>query len=577
MTPSRLFTSVMILTMVGILQLPGVFAQDSALVIRDITLVNPGEKPAGNQTIVIQGDKIRDVGLSGEIAIPDAAHIIEGKGKYAIPGLIDTHVHFFQSGGLYTRPDIIDLRSRVPYQQELQRIRNELPETFRRYLRSGVTAVADVGGPMWNFEVRRRARQSSRAPLVTVAGPLISTYQPQALTTGDPPIIKPPSIDSARSLVRAQVQQGADYIKIWYIVRSGDPSKHLELVSAAIDEAHRHNKPVLVHATELTTARAAVEAGADALVHSVTDTVVTDSFAQLLKKNDVIYTPTLTVFESYPEVFSQQIDLTLEEHRWSDPEVISSLFDLSKMPADSLPRFIQNAMKQKDKVTTDQEALKNLKLLYNAGVTIAAGTDAGNIGTPHGPAIYREFELMRQAGLSPSEILETATINGARFMGKEKDLGSIREGKLADLLVLEKNPLEDIKNTGSIYRVIKNGESHNPEQLLESSPAKVVQRQVNAYNARDIEGFASFYSEDIRIYAHPKQLRFSGRDTLYARYKTQFESNPKQHAAIQKRIVLGNHVFDRERVTGLSRNGPIQAVAHYVIENGKIQEVYFTH
>ncbi len=579
-TMNRLRTALPILiTIIALLLSPDLLpAQDGTLAIRNVTLINPGEEPVPRQNILIRDGKISSVGHLGNTAIPEDTRVIDGSDKFLIPGLTDTHVHFFQSGGLYTRPDIIDLRNKVPYAKELRRIRKKLPETFRRYLRSGVTAVADVGGPMWNFEVRRQARNNPKAPEVTVAGPLISTYQPEPLTTDDPPIINPQTPDSARSLVRAQVDRGTDFIKIWFIVRSGqDPARHLDLVSAAIDEAHQHGKPALVHATELATAREAVQAGADILVHSITDTLVTDSFVDLLKKENVIYTPTLTVFESYPEVFSQQIDLTLEEHRWADTEVISSLFDLSEMLGDSLPSFVQNAMDRKDSVTTDPDALENLKRLHEAGVTIAAGTDAGNIGTPHGPAIYREFELMREAGLSPADILKTATINGARFMGQQDRSGSIEAGKRADLLLLNSNPLNDIKNTSDHYRIIKSGHAYKPDQLQEIGPEEIVQKQVNAYNARNIEAFAQFFSEDVRIYNHPEKLRFQGRDTLRVRYNQQFTNEPDRHAEIINRIVMGNHILDHEYVTGLPDENSVRAIAHYVVEDGKIQKVYFIY
>ena len=101
-----------------------------------------------------------------------------------MPGYIDAHVHFFQSGGLYTRPDAFDLREVVPYEQEIANLQANLDDTFRRTLRSGITSVVDVGGPMANFEVRERAAKTKLAPRVFVAGPLVSTAanpQPTAI------------------------------------------------------------------------------------------------------------------------------------------------------------------------------------------------------------------------------------------------------------------------------------------------------------------------------------------------------------------------------------------------------------
>ncbi|UCH11665.1 MAG: amidohydrolase family protein, partial [Fidelibacterota bacterium] len=120
----------------------------------------------------MSGNRITQVGPDTEVEIPPEVEVISAKDKWIIPGLIDAHIHFFQSGGLYTRPDAIDLRKHVPYaDEELRLIRERLADTFARYLRCGITSVVDVGGPYWNFEVRELARQSDMAPTVAVAGP----------------------------------------------------------------------------------------------------------------------------------------------------------------------------------------------------------------------------------------------------------------------------------------------------------------------------------------------------------------------------------------------------------------------
>ena len=139
---------------------------------------------------MIDGDSIWTVGPSSEVGVPEGATVHRMPGKFVMPGLVDGHVHFFQSGGLYTRPDALDLRAVQPYKEELRRIKERLPDTFRRYLRSGVTSVVDVGGPMWNLDVRARADTAAMAPTVKVAGPLISSVSRPSLDRGDPPILK---------------------------------------------------------------------------------------------------------------------------------------------------------------------------------------------------------------------------------------------------------------------------------------------------------------------------------------------------------------------------------------------------
>src|ERR1700730_6107414 len=139
------------------------------------TVINPADgKVMPNATVVINGDKIERVTMGKQ----DAATLgkqIACVGKFILPGYIDTHIHFFQSADLFTRPDGADFNSVRPYKDEVAWIKSHLDDVFARYIRCGITSVVDVGGPMWNFEVRQKANATARAPRVAVAGPLISS------------------------------------------------------------------------------------------------------------------------------------------------------------------------------------------------------------------------------------------------------------------------------------------------------------------------------------------------------------------------------------------------------------------
>jgi imidazolonepropionase-like amidohydrolase len=256
--------------------------------------------------------------------------------------------------------------------------------------------------------------------------------------------------------------------------------KFRPIVHAVVDESHGRKLRVAVHATELEAARTSVEEGADLLVHSVTDKPVDEAFVRLLKEKGTILCPTLVVFERYGRTFANKLNLTPEEKAWGNPEVIASL-DVTKIPPDQLPDRVKKALENPDATLdrikhTYDVALKNLKTLEDAGIPIAAGTDAGNIGTIHGPALFREFQLMREAGLTPMQILQCATANAARVFATPRSgvldengtpqIGSIIAGNFADLVILNSNPAADIGHASDIDRVIKNGTVYDAASLL---------------------------------------------------------------------------------------------------------------
>src|ERR1700751_5512562 len=437
------------------------------------TMINPADgKVLPNAAVVINGDKIQRVAMGKQ----DAATLgrqVSCVGKFILPGYIDTHVHFFQSADLFTRPDGADFNSIRPYKDEVAWIKSHLEDTFARYIRCGITSVVDVGGPMWNFEVRKKANATQKAPRVAVAGPLISSVSREKLDLGDPPIVEIDGPEQAREFVRKLAEQKPDLVKIWYIVDKDHPVDAFRpTVRATVEQSHAHKIRVAVHATELETVRAAIEEGADILVHSVVDKPVDEAFVKLLKDRHIILCPTLVVFERYGRTFSHQLNLTSEEQKWGNPEVVASL-DVTKIPQDKLPQRIKDALADPKAVLdrinkTYEVALPNLKKLEDAGVTIAAGTDAGNIGTIHGPALFREFQLMKQAGLTPMQILQCATANAAKLFGGDTGahIGKVENGNFADLAILNSNPLDDIVHASDIHTVIKNGVVYPADSIL---------------------------------------------------------------------------------------------------------------
>lgn len=585
--------------MLAMLVAGGLQAREPIRALIGATLVNPADAPVADAVVLVRDGRVIAAGPRAEVAIPAGSERVDMTGKWLVPGYIDAHVHFFQSGGLYTRPDGLDLREVVPYEQEIANLRANLDDTFRRTLRSGITTVVDFGGPMWNFDVRRQAQASALAPRVFVAGPLVSTQADPPLSDGpDPPIVLAATPEQARELVRRQAAEAPDFIKVWFLVAPGEAAlRHLPVVRAAIDEAHARGLRVAVHATELETARAAVDAGADVLVHGVDDAPLDADLLGKLKARNIPYVPTLTVDQGFRRIGLRQPDLTAEERAWGNPDTLSTFEDLSRIAPDLLPAFLTRAWASgRQTPPVSDTARRNLKAATDAGVLVATGTDAGNVGILHGASYFRELRAMVDAGLTPAQVLESSTLGGARLLGREAELGTIAPGKLADLVVLNADPLVDIENFSRIRAVMKGGELHPADRIIAAGPAAttqrdssafhapgpedrpeaVVQRQLEAYNAGDIEAFLATYADDVELRTLGRDADTRGLDALRATYAALFAGNPELHCEVVRRIVQGNHVIDHERVTGLAgTTAVLDAVAIYEVHRGKIRRVWF--
>jgi imidazolonepropionase-like amidohydrolase len=563
--------------LVLVVQLAHAAPDRPALAIVGPTVVDPGGATTPDATVLVVGNRIEAVGPSSRVKVPAGATRLDGKGTFVVPGLVDAHVHFHQSGGPYTRPDVFDLRAYRPYAEEQRLIREHLDETLARFLRNGVTSVADVGGPFWNFDVRDRARDNPRAPRVAVTGPLISSVDRPELNLGDPPIIRCAAPEEARALVRREAERKPDYIKIWFIVTGDQPvAKNRPIVEAAIQEAHALGLRAAVHATELATARAALESGADILVHSVDDAEVDDAFLRLARDRKAVYIPTLTVRSGYFRTGHQKLDLTFEELTRGDPWVTGTLFDLAHIPADKLPERMRLARQKPPRLGLDPTMAKNLMSLLRAGVTVAMGTDSGNIGTLHGVGVLREMAAMEEAGMKPLEVLQAATQGGARVMGREKELGRVAPGAMADLLVLDADPRTGTRALARIRRVVKDGQLIDPETLIADSPEALAQRQLNAYNARNLEAFLAPYAEDVELRDLDGKVVSKGKEAVRTRYGELFRTRAALHCELRGRVSAGSWVVDEERVTGAG-DSPIHGLAIYEVVNGRIARVRFMH
>lgn len=549
-----------------------VHAEPVALVGATIVDGNGGQ-PIEDGVLILDGDRIVAVGPAASVSIPAGARKVDLPGKWITPGLIDAHVHFFQSGSIYTRPDAIDLRKTTPYEQDVARSKARLDETFARYLASGVTTVVDAGGPLWNFEVRRRAAASTKAPRVAVAGPLIATEPTPAqrrLDLGDPPIVSAASAEEARRMAAALLPHKPEFIKIWGIGSGPEGSARVRDITRAVASvAHPAGIRVAVHATALETAEAALDGGADILVHSVEDAALPASFIARLKERNIVYVTTAMVHEGYSDAFLGAPDLTAIERTNGAPDIIQSLYEMppaviaqasTKMPPDPLPQVLTNA-----------------RAVVRAGGRIAAGTDAGNIGTLHGPALHRELQLLSRAGLTPAQVLTAATRDAAFAYAPRPDVGLLAPGYRADVLVLDADPLKDVTNLTRIAQVWSRGVAHDPATLIPDSPERVVQRQLERYNAHDLEGFLATYAEDAEIFDLPMAAKpsIAGKAEMRRIYGGLFAKAPGPHCRLAQRMVEGRFVIDQEVCVMDADGKPLHAAATYEVVNGRIRRVWF--
>jgi imidazolonepropionase-like amidohydrolase len=396
--------------------------------------------------------------------VPAGARTVDVRGAYVVPGLIDAHVHYSQTGWVDGRPDAFDVRGELPYETVVAGLQRA-PERFHRaWLCSGVTSVFDVGGYTWTFELARASRAAADAPRVVAAGPLLSTIDHWVNLPATRQFVHMRNDSAVRAAVRAHAAAGGEAVKVWYLdlpdsVRAGARA----LLDLAGAEAARARLPLLVHATELRAAKEALAAGAKVLVHSVESDTIDAELIALARRNGATVVPTLTVREGYADVILGRSPAGRYPLDCVDGETRAKLDRvLPEAQRRRAVAYVQGGAWDRERATMEE----NLRRLRAAGVPIAMGTDAGNPGTAHGPSVHREMEAMQRAGLSAAEVLASATIVAARAMGIADDAGSLAAGKRADLVVLDGDPLADIANVRRVRLVMRNGTLHRRAELM---------------------------------------------------------------------------------------------------------------
>ena len=372
-----------------------------------------------NGVLVSTDGKIVAVGSAANTPIPNGAELVDVSGKTLIPGLINTHGHVGQVLGLesghYDRGNVL--------------------RQLSLYARYGVTTVNSLG----DDEYEGFAIRNEQEPMFVDHARL--------LVAG--PVLAPKTAEQARIAVNGVADQNPNFIKIRVDDNLGrTPKMAPEIYKVIAEASEKRGIPLAVHMYNLEDAKATLAAGADFMAHSVRDTEVDQAFIDAMKARGVCYTPTLTrevstfVYESEPSFFSDPF-FTKEV----DPAIMATLREPERQA-----RTHDNASAQHYKNHALPMAMRNLKTLSDAGVKIAMGTDSGPAGRFQGYFEHLELGMMVEAGMTPMQVIQSATSVAADCLGLDY-LGTLEIGKWADVVVLDKSPLENIDNTKTLNQV----------------------------------------------------------------------------------------------------------------------------
>ena len=417
-----------------------------SLAIRNVTLIDgTGAAPLANATVLVEDGRFSVVGPSS-VSIPDGTKTVDGSGKYLIPGLMDIHIH---------------LPGRAARNQAGEIVRPENRglgiSTLHSFLYSRITTVYDASNNADYIFSMRADEQSGDilSPRIFAAGSAV-TFPGSWGAGADSTLID--SWPEGKAGLDLNFARDPDIQKITYEnfgtgSNAWVPSFPDDIVAKIIRYAKEKGVRTTIHISDEAHARIALAAGVDTFAHPVTVGRISNDFIPLMVESGVVVASTLGVFENIVNI--------AEAPEFLDSPLFQAVYTAEQIEElkNSAPRYTSLGWSSWFK-TTLKYSMENVKRLHDAGVTIALGTDR-----TIGPLTQRELQLYVEAGISPLEAITMGTLNAAKYLDREDDLGTIEPGKLADMVLLEADPLQDIRNTKHIVSVFKGGVEIDRDEL----------------------------------------------------------------------------------------------------------------
>ncbi|MGN6821037.1 MAG: amidohydrolase family protein [Sphingomonas sp.] len=404
-------------------------AMADSYAIRDVTVIDGTGRPGvAHRTVLIDGERI--VAIGGARLPIGKARIIDGRGKYLMPGMIDAHIHLRDTGpdGKKHSMDLAAARA-----------------TLAGYLALGFTTVADLGNLPGTVQLLRDAdpRVSAR---VLIVGRLFTAPGGRNIDIGIPVSSADPLL-----LARHRAEEHPDLIKMvedggGFGGQSSANELSTQVMRAIVDDEHRHGLRVVVHVARESDARNAIAAGADGLAHPVWAEAESDDFVRLVAGRRIPFATTLAVADQYGRLMRHPEFLDRPDYA-----LVLTDAERTRLRTRQRDQFLRMPVAAWRERMLPTE-MRNIVRIVRAGGVAALGTDLAS-----GASSHREMQLLRQAGLSPLQIIRIATFNAATFLGQDRELGSIAPGKIADLVLLNSDPCKDIDATEDIAMVMHRG------------------------------------------------------------------------------------------------------------------------